>query len=64
MSTKRMDVLMSDLTLEQQREIKKIDGVSLSKTRQKALADAISKLHKRLHKPQSVLDTLASKENE
>ena len=64
MSTKRMDVLMSDLTLEQQREIKKIDGVSLSKTRQKALADAISKLHKRLHKPQSVLDNLDSTKHE
>lgn len=62
MSTKRMDVQMSDLTLEQQRDIKKIDGVSLSKTRQNALADAISKLHKRLHKPQPILDNLRDKD--
>ena len=64
MATKNMDVRMSEKTMQQQRDIKAVDGVSISKARELILAKAVNKLHEKLFKPSEVLATLNTDENE
>ncbi len=59
-----MDVQMSAKTIKQQREINAIDSVSIARTRQDALANAIDKLHKKLCKPNDVIANMISDKNE
>ena len=49
--TKRMDVQMSEVTMQQQRDISSVDDVKISRTRERVLAEGIAKLHKKLFKP-------------
>lgn len=54
--TTRQDVKMSELTMQQQREINKVDSISISKTREVELAKAIAKLHNKMFKPKDIRD--------
>jgi hypothetical protein len=45
---KSTDVLMSELTMQQQREIKAADNISIAAARTKILADGVAAKHRRL----------------
>lgn len=64
MKTKNMDVRMTDKTIQQQKEIKLFDGFSISRTRERILAEGVDKLYKKMFKPSDILTKLNSKENE
>ena len=66
MTDKDLEIRIT-LNTEQRKQFNEVvDKSEGNKTfvKQKLFTEALAKLHKRLHKPQSVLDTLASKENE
>lgn len=55
---------MSDHTLNLESQIKKVNGVSIIKSRELMMASAIERLHKKMFKPADINKTMLSTKNE